>query len=1522
MNDAVLQNFHPAVQKWFADSLGQPTPIQAQAWQALATRQHAVISAPTGEGKTLAAFLAVIDALVKQRIRRQQNGHLEVPAENTRATRVLYVSPLKALSNDIEKNLQLPLAGIQRELKAAGIETDDIHAMVRTGDTSPAERAKLVRLRPEIVVTTPESLYLMLTSVSGRQMLETVETVIVDEIHALAGSRRGSHLLLSLARLESLCAARRERDGLANAGDFLQRIAVSATVKPIEAVARFLVGDQPVALCRDTRPRQFDIRMLLPSQPLTAVMSGEMWQEIYLELAKEIQKHRTTLIFVNNRRLCERLARHLTELLEGESVSAHHGLPPEGVHAGANLGASVHHGLPPEGVHAGANLGASVHHGLPPEGVHAGANLGASVHHGLPSDGVSAGANPGVSAHHGSLSHSQRLRGETLLKEGKLKVMVATSSLELGLDIGTIDLVVQISSPRSIHAFIQRAGRSEHHKNGTSRALLVPLTRDDLSECVALVRALRQGALESLELATPALDILAQQIVAEVAMRDIGADELFALVVREAQWQNLARSDFDAVLEMLNDGYSLRFGRRSRYIFYDKTDRVLRARPGARITAALNGGAIPENFEYEVIDESSSGPLSHVAGAPENRAHGGAFVGTVHEDFAIESSQGDVFQLGNRLWQIRQISGNRVSVVHAPDKHPTIPFWIVDVPGRTDALSDALSTMHELFNGLGDPNEFVRQISAETGLPSAVIGQLADYYRETQASLGLLPTKSTVVLERFFDEVKNCHIVLHSVFGAQVNRAWGLALRKRFCRQFNFELQAAANDNAIILSLSHTHSFHLPEVFSYLKSVTAEQVLIQALLDAPMFEVRWRWNASRALAILRRSTRGKVPAQWQKSGAQDLVALLFPDQIACAENLSGPRAIPDHPLVKQTVSDCLHEAMDAKGFVQVLQRIESGDIRTIYTDSATPSPLAHEIINARPYAFLDDAPLEERRTRAVYTEVPGARLPRTASCPVRIDTEARQGDEISDDTIAAVKAETLYPARNENELYDLITQFALVPEAEVAELGGDADLHALVSRGKVFRFPSPPAPLHKVERGANTDSSDSKETQLSPPSPLNGEGSRGGEAYFISADKAELISAVYTQIDSEDEVAAQRRMSGIETILLAHLELLGPLTAESLAARLALPITRVTLALSGLEAQGSAFVLHRNGLTLYVERTFYQRLQHYGRRRSVQKRLSPLEYLAFLAEWQHVSEPLTGPESLAKILRQLQGAELSLDEWNSALRLRITDYNERMLEDHLLSGEFFWWRAPGAAGKSITRKTRYMLLSRDLWHELGPLSNTGAELSVDARRVRDYLERNGASFVHDIHTGRPGEAQPKIFTEQTLRGLRELVAQGLVTSDQFFALRRLAPAAAQRGRLAIRRMQPQFPHGRFSLVRFNSSDAPADEDARLAAIARLLLSRHGVVYRYAAENDFFKAPWPRLVRTLRLMEMAGHVRSGRFIDGLWGEQFATPTAAAMISQGIGGTYKDVTQQDPIAQVRQSLQKLGALAYSGTVALPA
>lgn len=1338
-----LTNFHPAVARWFETTLGEPTPIQLEAWKALSQKQHALISAPTGEGKTLAGFLAIIDNLVKR----------AAAGENIRAARILYISPLKALSNDIEKNLQLPLRGIQNELKKEGIEIDEIHAMVRTGDSTSSERAKLVRLKPQIVVTTPESLYLLLTSASGRELLSTIETVIVDEIHALVSNRRGAHLALSLARLEGLTARP------------LQRIGISATVKPLERVAQYLVGDEPIALCADTKKRPFDVKMLLPDAGLSAVMSGEAWDEIYQKLAAEIKERRTTLIFVNNRRLCERLARHLSELL-GQDV---------------------------------------------------------------------------VASHHGSLSHAQRHRSEQALKAGLLKVMVATSSLELGLDIGSIDLVVQISSPRSIHSFIQRVGRSEHHKHGTSRALFVPLTRDDLMECVALIRSLRQGELEEVGLCAPALDVLAQQIIAEVSMRDYGVDELFSLFTKSYIYKDLARDKFTQLLQMLNDGYSLRFGRKARYLFYDQTSQHLHARPGTRIYAALNGGAIPENFEYEVVDEREQ-----------------VFVGTVHEDFAIESISGDVFQLGNRMWQITSVRGNRVSVFHAPDKHPTIPFWIVDVPGRSDALSNAVASLNKQFLASGDIEQFVAVTAVETELAGRAVRDLAEYLRVAREHLSTLPTRDTIILERFFDEVNNCHIVLHSPFGTQINRAWGLALRKRFCRKFNFELQAAANDNAIILSLSHTHSFALDEVFSYLSSKSAKDVLVQALLDAPMFEIRWRWNASRALAILRRNSKGKTPAQWQKSNAQDLIALLFPDQIACAENLAGPREIPDHPLVEQTLYDCLNEAMDVDGFLEVLRGIESGTIKTLTIDSTQPSELAHEIINARPYAFLDDAPLEERRTRAVRTNF-----------------EEREGDEISDATLAAVKAESLYPARNAYELYDRITQFAIVPEGEASKLGFASGLAELVEKGKVIRFAS------------------------------------AAEAFFISADKSELIESAYSVSTGANELAEQRRYSAIEAIVLSHLELLGPMTPMALADRLSLGESAVTLALLALENAGSVFQLERKGVKYFVERAFYQRLLHYNRRpREGPARVSPADYLNFLQVWHNAGgrrpdapagDALQGPESLRKVLRQLQGVALSQDEWVAALKLRVGDFSERMLEDLFLTGEFFWWRpaAAEATAKSITAKTRYMILTRELWYKIAqPAKPTG--LGADALRIYEYLEQHGASFVVDIHHN------GKLFTEQTLRGLRELIARGLITSDQFFALRRLS---ATRHKFSSR--QSEFPSGRFARVIFPEE---TDEDTRAVAIAEMQLARQGVVYRYAAEKDFFKVPWPKFVKTLRLMEMRGLVRGGRFIEGLWGEQFAEPGALALLGDTKAHPgLQAVPSGDPMQQTSRLLTKLGVIA---------
>lgn len=1391
--EAVLpETFHPATRRWFAAALGTPTPVQLAAWQALSENRHALISAPTGEGKTLAGFLAIIDKLVRRAIAdREQHDSAGRKNILSPGARILYISPLKALSNDIEKNLRLPLAGIQSELQKDGIDIGEIHAMVRTGDSSATERARLVRLKPEIVVTTPESLYLLLTSASGRELLSTIETVIVDEVHALVSNRRGAHLALSLERLEHLRLEKAKEQGDVSRYARMQRIGISATVRPLETVARYLVGDEPIAFCTDTKKRPFAVKMLLPEAGLGAVMSGDAWNEIYQKLAAEIQQRRTTLIFVNNRRLCERLARHLSDLLGQEFVASHHG----------------------------------------------------------------------------SLSHAARHRSEQMLKAGELKVMVATSSLELGLDIGSIDLVVQISSPRSIHSFIQRVGRSEHHKHGTSRALFIPLSRDDLLECVSLLRALRRAELEEVALCSPALDVLAQQIVAEVSMRDYASAELFSMFTRAYTYKDIKEEKFKEILRMLNDGYSLRFGRKARYLFYDQTSEHLHARPGTRIYAALNGGAIPENFEYEVVDEGARG--MDVPGPAEagGRQAGGVFVGTVHEDFAIESIQGDVFQLGNRMWQITRVAGNRVSVFAAPDKHPTIPFWIVDVPGRSDALSQAVSALHEDFLAAADTEKFVDRTVTETGLQPGEIRALAEYLRVAAEHLKGLPTQKRIILERFFDEVGNCHIVLHSPFGTQINRAWGLALRKRFCRKFNFELQAAANDNAIILSLSHTHSFQLDEVFWYLSSKSARDVLIQALLDAPMFEIRWRWNASRALAILRRNAKGKTPAQWQKSNAQDLIALLFPDQIACAENLAGPRAIPEHPLVEQTLYDCLHEAMDVEGFLRVLRGIESGAITTVTLDSSEPSALAHEIINARPYAFLDDAPLEERRTRAVRTNF-----------------EERAGDEIADATIRAVQAESLYPARNAHELFDRLTQFAVVPENEAAQLGFASGLSALIDEGKAVRM--------YIAGGTLV--------------------SEAGSCFFASADKIELVEAAYTQPAEGDEVAGQRRYSAIENIILSHLELLGPMTVAAIAARLGFAESAVALAVLALENSGSVFQIERAGDKFFVERAFYQRLLHYNRRpRDGFKRLSAPEYVAFLSVWQHAAgEPLEGAEALRKILRQLQGIALSQQHWVETLKRRVKDFSERMLEDILLTGEFFWWRPASAEAtvKTITPKTRYMILSRELWYRIAePFDPKSlATLSGDARRIYDYLEKHGASFIADIHYS------GKFFSEQTLRGLRELVARGLVTSDQFFALRRLGkPPARRTGAMRYSQTRPavHFPAGRFARVSFPES---VDEDARAEAIAQMQLGRQGLIYRYAAENDFFKVPWPKFVRTLRLMEMRGVVRGGRFVEGLWGEQFADPAAVPQMIATPKGVYKEESALDPVGMSARLLTKLGVL----------
>src|SRR5215813_810966 len=780
--------FHPAVAEWFDRSFAAPTAAQAEAWPAIQAGRHVLIAAPTGSGKTLAAFLAAIDALVRAGL----NGGL------ADETQIVYVSPLKALSNDIQRNLEAPLAGIREALRRQDLPDVEIRSWVRTGDTAPGERDRMRRSPPHIVVTTPESLYIMLGSESGRKMLATTRTVIVDEIHAVAPNKRGSHLAISLERLAALC------------GDGLLRIGLSATQKPIEAVARFLVGPSAECTIIDTGHRRArDLALELPSAPLEAVMSGEVWQQVYDRLAELIEAHRTTLIFVNTRRLAERVTRQLSDRLSADRVTAHHG----------------------------------------------------------------------------SLAKEQRFDAEQRLKSGALKALVATASLELGIDIGDVDLVCQLGSPRSIASFLQRVGRSGHAVTGTPKGRLFPLSRDELVECTALLDSVRRGELDQLHIPERPLDVLAQQIVAETAAQDWDEEELFALFRRAWPYRALPREDFGADVAMLAEGFSTRRGRRGALIHHDAVNHRLRGRRGARLTALTNAGTIPDNADYQVMLEPES-----------------TFIGTVNEDFAVESMAGDIFQLGNASYQILRVERGIVRVEDAHGQPPTIPFWLGEAPGRSNELSQSVSRLRtEIAERLpADPSGMgaARWVAEGLGLEASAAEQLGEYLAAAHAALGCLPAHNRIVLERFFDSVGGMQLVVHSSYGSRLNRAWGLALRKRFCRKFNFELQAAATEDNISLSLTTVHSFALDELPRYLHSASVRQVLTQALLDAPMFMTRWRWVSGVALALPRFRGGKKVPPQLMRMEAEDLVAAIFPDQLACAENIAGgEREIPDHPLV-------------------------------------------------------------------------------------------------------------------------------------------------------------------------------------------------------------------------------------------------------------------------------------------------------------------------------------------------------------------------------------------------------------------------------------------------------------------------------------------------------------------------------------------------------------------------------------------------------------------------------------------------
>ena len=1380
---------HPIVREWFLERFASPTEPQELGWPHILARRTTVISAPTGSGKTLAAFLACIDRLVRKAL----TGALQDQTE------VLYISPLKALGNDIQKNLEVPLGEILQKAAERGLLMPEIRVAVRTGDTLMHERRKMLARPPHILVTTPESLYILLTAERSRAILRNIETVIVDEIHAVADDKRGAHLALSLERLEALLPRSPVRIGL------------SATQKPIESIAQFLAGNgRPDPVIVDTgHGRRLDIAIEVPQSELGPVASNEMWGEIYDRIAALVLQHRSTLVFVNTRRLSERVSHHLAERLGKDAVAAHHG----------------------------------------------------------------------------SLSRKLRLTAERKLKAGEVRVLVATASLELGIDIGFVDLVCQVGSPRAIAVALQRIGRAGHWRGAVPKGRIFATSLDELVECAAVLRSVRAGELDRLEIPTNPLDVLAQQIVAACAAEEWREDDLYALVTRAYPYRDLPRADFDAIIEMLSEGIAARRGRYSAYLFRDRVNHRIKGRRGSRLAAITSGGAIPENALYSVV------------AAPDDTP-----VGTVDEDFAVESLAGDVMLLGNTSWRIRRVQLGRVLVEDAQGAPPSVPFWRGEAPARTAELSAQVSRLREEVaarmtesngNGAEALSAATREwLKQECGLDDAGAEQIIKYILTGIAVLGAVPSQEMIIAERFFDEGGGMQLVIHAPFGARINKAWGLALRKKFCRSFNFELQAAATDNGLNISLGEQHSFPLADVFRYLLPASVQEILEQAVLAAPLFTVRWRWAAGRALALLRFQGGKKIAPQIQRMRAEDLLAAVFPQALACQENIVGDIAIPDHPLVRETMKDVLTEALDIDGLKRVLADLVEGRIKCLAVDTPAPSAFSHEILNANPYAYLDDAPLEERRARAV--ELRRALPDSLASELGRLDPAA----------IDEVRRDAWPDVRDADELHDALLTFVALPQ--VLETSSSSALQGRIAES-IPRWESHLAELIAQNRATRAE--------------------RDGRFYWVCAERADIFKQIFGGASLANSLpaigsAAPSQEDAVLAIVTGWMSHAGPTRASELGEVLGLPSSEIDKALLRLEAAGSILRGQFSGVagkeTEWCERRLLARIHRLtvGELRKQVQPVTPARFMRWLLRWQHAAPgtQLTGERGVVEILRQLQGYEAPANSWeHRILRQRISAYVPQILDQLCLTGAVGWGRlsphpatleAVTSGGRRVipTSVAPIAFFVRDdsdwMAARRGHDGQQAQGLSPAAREVHAFLRERGASFFPDIVRG-TGRLKSEVET-----GLWELVTAGLITADGFDNLRALIDPKRRAGQGTGRSARPRHSSGRWSLLYVAESiDHSTDRDHAVEAICNVLLRRYGVVFREALARESILPPWRELVGMLRRLEGRGEVRGGRFVTDFLGEQFALPIAVeslrAMRRESSSGETVTVSAADPL-----------------------
>lgn len=1371
---------HPVTAEWFLRRFGSPTEPQQEGWPSILAGNATLISAPTGSGKTLAAFLVCIDKLLRDAI----EGRL-VPT-----TQVVYVSPLKALSNDVQKNLDQPLREIQQLALERGYLSAEIRTGVRTGDTLPKERAAMLRNPPHILVTTPESLYILLTAGKSREHLRRVHTVIVDEIHAVADDKRGAHLSLSLERLDALvCGENRLSPGafLTGMSTPPQRIGLSATQNPIELVADFLTGVHPsrprATIVQVGQRRQLDLAIEVPSDELSAVLTTKMWEEIFDKLAAYTETHRSTLVFVNTRRLVEKIAFSLAERIGPENVAAHHG----------------------------------------------------------------------------SLSRTLRLDAEQRLKNGEIKILVATASLELGIDIGDVDLVCQIATTRAVSVAMQRVGRAGHWRGAIPKGRFFATTRDDLMEQAALIRSMRTGSLDQLEIPAEPIDVLMQQIVAASGAEPWEEDVLYSMLTRAWPYRNLKRSRFDEIVALLTSGIESSRGRYGAYLSRDGIHGQLHPRRGSRMIAISNGGAIPETNLYSVVLQ------------PE-----GVQIATLDEHFAVDSSPGDVVLLGNASWRIQRIeAAGRVLVEDAHGAPPSLPFWEGEAPQRTDVLSTGVGELREQISVM-TPNVAAGHISpSDTEVAAATAWlmencgvcaggahQLIHYVVMGRTVLGAVPTKTTIVAERFFDDGGGMQLILHAPFGGRINKAWGLALRKRFCRGFNFELQAAATDNGINISLAEQHSFPLADVFQFLTEHTAKELLEQASLASPIFKTRWRWAANRSLQLLRFSKGKRVAPQIQRMRSDDLLASVFPQAAACFENIEGDIQIPDHPLVDEVMKDVLSEAMDLEGLIEVLRGIKDGSIRCLAVDTPVPSQFAHELLNANPYAFLDEAGLEERRARAVS-------LSRTL--PASVMEEAGRLDQAAIDEI---RRECWPDLRDQHELHDLLFSLIVLP------------IDFFAGRREAKDWPIFYDRLLESGRGRMIE--------------------RNGASFWISAERMKDVAALWGE---EGDAALKEKV--LRQCAQGWAQLLGPITANAFAERLDLKAAEVFQVFLAMEMQGLLMRgVFEGGRPKedheieWCERRILHRI-HRRTLHSLRKQIEPVSpavYMRWLLGWQHIAPQtqLSGEEGVLEALHQLEGFEAPAIEWErTLLPARVANYDSRWLDSLCLSGAVGWGRisphpawsnADGGGPRRVIPTnaapiTFYIRESAEwLPHALGreriEESHLTCALSSEALQVRILLQERGACFANDI------SRILGLSRQAAQLALWELATAGLASADGFDQLRsmmdpRRKPASAT----SVTRRVVRSTAGRWSLLNEVVHAAPsAIEQARrteeaLESYARMLLNRYGVLFRDLLVRESNAPKWRELVGILRRLEARGEIRGGRFVTGFGGEQFALSEAA-------------------------------------------